>query len=555
MVSSPDANQNLGKGLAMKRLILTDQSIFKDIRKKNAVYIDKTEQIYNVLQRGSHFFLARPRRFGKSLLCSTLASLFEAERDLFKGLWIDNSDWQWNKHPVIYLDMAEVAGRNRTATSMKERISEILSNKATAHELTLSRSDNPEDLLSSLIEKLHQKYNVGVVVIIDEYDKPVLDLVDNPIQRNEIHKLLASFYAPLKTKGSLLSLAFMTGVYKFAKTSIFSNLNHLIDLTFTPLAATIVGYTQEELETNFSLEIDTLASKTNVSREEMLITLQEQYNGYRFGVTLSDGALSPSVYNSFGINNVFAANDLIKRWFASGSPSFLIEKVKAGTFATFAQEGISMDFGTLDASCAPDAITAESLLYYAGYATMTDYDPRINYVTLKYPNKEVAHAMATQMMPLFSRTGNQTALSKLIKDLALSFFDNSLDRVKEILNQALAQFSYSIMLPYEDYFQSLLFLLLQAGNLDVYPEVQTNSTRLDIVVKTPATIFILELKFNRPAIDGLNQIIKKQYFQRYLALNKPIIAMGISFTLKDDAKGDEPLQNRAVSDVTWVQIR
>jgi hypothetical protein len=451
--------------------------------------------------------------------------------------------------------MIDIAGKDRTKARIEQELLASLREQANLLGVQTTEQTDAASYFKRLITAAAELYKTGVVLIIDEYDKPILDLVNNPTERDEVHKLLGDVYGQIKNLGDQLRLVFMTGVYKFAQTSIFSNLNHFFDLTFTPLAATVVGYTQEELEANFSTEIDTLAADLGLNRAGMFTLLREQYNGYRFGVNLKNGLLSQSVYNSFAMNHVFAANDLIKKWFASGSPSFLIEQVKAGTFITIAQEGLSMDFSELDASCSPNALSAQTLLYYAGYATMAAYDPRINYVTLVYPNKEVAHAMSTQMITLFSRTDSQTALSKLIKDLALSFLDSKLDRVKEILNQALAQFSYEIMLPYEDYFQSLLFLMLQAGNLDVYPEVHTNSTRMDIVVKTPAAIYILELKFNKPAADGLNQIFEKKYFQRYLALERPIIAMGISFTLKEGAKGDEPLQNRAIADLTWIHVR
>jgi hypothetical protein len=291
-----------------------------------------------------------------------------------------------------------------------------------------------------------------------------------------------------------------------------------------------------------------------LNHQQMLEQLRSLYNGYRFGLDLSSGDVSTGVYNPFSINYVFAKNAIVQKWFESGSPSFLIEKIKEGNFTTIAQEGIEMNFNELSASCTPDAISAQTLLYYAGYATMVAYEPRIKFVKLAYPNQEVAQAMSTHLLPLFTRPNVQTAQSKLIKQLALSFLDGQLDRIKDLLNQSLAQISYSIMLPYETYFQSLVFLMLQAGNLDVYPEVETNSNRLDIVIKTAGSVYILELKFNKPAAQGLQQIKDRLYIERYRALDKPIIGVGISIALKDNSNADEVLQNRSLYDVVWERL-
>jgi hypothetical protein len=345
----------------------------------------------------------------------------------------------------------------------------------------------------------------------------------------------------------------MTGLYKFAKTSVFSSLNNLIDLTFDPLAAALIGYTQEEIESNFNEEIDNLAAKSNVSRTSMLETLREQYNGYRFGVDVSTGKLSTSVYNSFAMNNVFAKNMLVERWFESGSPSFLIEKIKEGKFATIAPEGLELDFRRLDASCGPEAITAESLLYYGGYATMTEFDPEFRIVKLKYPNKEVSQWLTSHLLEVFLQPGTPSGQLILSRKMAFCFKNNDLSQLHELLNQSFARLSYEMMLPLEHYFQSLLFCFLDVGSLKTDAEVATNSGRIDVIVQTHERIFILELKFNKPAAEGLQQIKDRAYAQRYLVQGLPIIGVGISVAI-DAAGKPEGVANRTVFDVAYEQL-
>jgi hypothetical protein len=536
----------------MKRLILTDQSSFKDIREQSAVYIDKTKQIYATLERGKFFFFARPRRFGKSLLCSTLVELFKGNRALFKDLWIDNSDWQWQAHPVIHLDMSIAAGSNATVSSFNESIKARLADIAKEYNVQTRSFELPGGQLAELIKVLHEATGVGVAVIVDEYDKPILDKVTSMGDYEQLHSALSSFYAPLKYLSSSLSLVFMTGVYKFAKTSVFSNLNNLRDLTFDPRAADLVGYTQEELESIFSAEIDVLAAKKQVTRTAMLATLREQYNGYKFGLELTTGTLSQSVYNSFAMNHVFESSDLVEKWFPSGSPSFLIKKIKEGNFEFIAQEGITTSFKNLDESCGPENISAVSLLYYAGYATLSSYDVESKLAVLMSPNSEVSEAMAGHLLALFKKS-SAADLELIAWQLAQSFRFNTLDLIKDQLNQALAQLTYKVLLGEEHYFQLMMHMLLIIGRLNPQLEKSTNHGRMDMVIELPTRIFIIELKFNKSAQEGMNQIKAKKYVQKYQVKSLPIMGVGINIALKGNNK-PEGGDNRCVFDVVFEQL-
>lgn len=243
-----------------KKLFLTSMAVFKNIREQGGVYVDKTKQMYDCITEDRFYFFARPRRFGKSLLCRTMEELFKGNRKLFKGLWIDKSDWKWEQHPVIYLDMTLAAGRNRAVEGFWDAIHGMLQDIAHDYGIKVTRSKVPADHFKALIRALNIKFSKGVVVIIDEYDKPILDHISAGHPYQEMHRDISDLYAVLKSSEKYLRLAFLTGVFKFTQTSIFSNLNNLNDLTFAPRASELVGYTQEELESNFGEEIDLLAA-------------------------------------------------------------------------------------------------------------------------------------------------------------------------------------------------------------------------------------------------------------------------------------------------------
>lgn len=530
----------------MKTTIFTDQAYFANIRQQNGRYIDKTKQIYDCLGTGKYFFLARPRRFGKSLLCNTLKELFAGRKELFKGLWIENSDWKWAQHPVIKLDMTDMAGSGNTKDIFTQLISRQLHNVSALYDLKIEEP-TPASLLAALVKALHGKTGLGVVIIIDEYDKPILDLVNNPAVRQEVHAALRDFYSPLKSLEPYLRLVFMTGVYKFTQTSIFSNLNNLTDLTFSYKAGSIVGYTEEELTTNFSDEIDQLAAKIKKNRPQMIEILRDQYNGYHFGVDVDTGELSDGVYNSFAMNHVFASLQLVKNWFASGSPRFLIEKIRDGHFELITPKGLLANLSTIQISSSPDDISALSLLYYAGYATLGQYFPDREKIRLVYPNLEVSQATAQELLKIF-RNHEGGTLYDFAWDISDCFRLNKFDDLKELFNQALAQLTHQIIVSEEKYFQTVVLLILQMGKLQAQAEIPTNDGRMDIVVTVPGAIFILELKFNKPAADGLQQIKDKDYAKKFRSQGLPLTAVGMSIALGQVEK------NKCVFDVAVEKI-
>ena len=521
----------------MKKLILTDRANFADLLQLGGLYVDKTKEIYDCIGKGTYYFLSRPRRFGKSLLCSTLKEMFSGNRALFKGLWLDSSDWEWKNHPIIHLSMIDMAGEQNNAADLVEKLFNQFKKIAEHYNVALTKSLIVDLVFSNLVESLYKKTGFKVVIIIDEYDKPILDLIDKQADQKEVHSVLRSFYGTFKALEVSLRFVFLTGVYKFSQTSVFSSLNNLTDLTFDPKAGSLLGYTQEEVESYFSNEIDALAAKEKLDRSSMLEKLRTNFNGYRFGVDASSGELSPGVYNPFAMNHTFAANQMLEKWFISGSPSYLIKKIAAGCFEEIGPEGLEINFRTLTNSYGPDEITALSLLYYAGYATMNLFTPGPNMVKLVYPNLEISQATSTELINIF-KTNKASDLYRIAWRIADCFRNHQFDALKELFNQALAQLTYQIIVSEEKYFQTVILLLLQMGKLRANAEIPTNDGRMDIVVETSGAIFIVEVKFNKPAADGLKQIKDKDYAKKFRAQGLPITAVGLSVGLgeKADAK-------------------
>ncbi len=384
------------------QLICVDEQSFAKLRKKGGIYVDKTKYLYDVFKDGTYFFISRPRRFGKSLLCSTIAELFSNNRPLFKNTWIDQSDWDWQEHPVIRLDMTKAAGAASDAAVVRQGMINILNENAIRLGIDTLIEQAPHLMFRQLINKIYLKTGMGVVVVIDEYDKPLLDVIADPHRYKDIHKELAAFYGQLKASSEELRLVFFTGVFKFAQTSIFSGLNNITDLTFSHIAAEMLGYTEDEIKTFFPEHLAALADGYKVPVPAMLERLRGQYNGYTFGVNDKTASLVGSVYNPFAINHVFHQQQMVDQWFVSGTPSALLAKLREKQIKAIDAEELYIEFNILKASCEPDQMTAVALLYYAGYMTLKNYTIQQKSVTLDFPNAEVAQATSRHLLPLIT---------------------------------------------------------------------------------------------------------------------------------------------------------
>jgi len=499
-----------------------DRAVFEDIIKNKQVYIDKTHHIEGLVKSGTFFFLSRPRRFGKSMLVNTLKAVFEGQQELFKGLHIyDKIEWQ--KYPVIHIDM--IATESKAPDTLAESLRGILSDYALQYGVKLTKK-NDKDRFSELIRGIARKTGKKVVVLIDEYDKPILDLLDTPEKALESREILRRFYSAFKAAEKDLRFVFLTGVTRFPKISIFSELNNLVDLSDHPLYSSIVGYTQQELEDYFSEWVDYLAQSWKWSREKVFAEIKNWYNGYSW-----DG--KTKLYNPFSINRLFYYGEIRNFWFESGSPSFLIKILQAqeATLAEF--DGITVDSIDLGGFSLTD-FYLPTILYQTGYLTITDikFSGGIRSCRLSYPNNEVRLSFIQAILKERYHT-DSVQVSYRAEAIAKGLQERDLDSVFENLKRVFASISYNhFQGANEKYYHTVLYLVFSMVGITVETEVQTNRGRIDAVLKTKDTIYIMEFKMNS-AEEAMDQIKNRKYYERYQGLGKTLILVGVAFSEKD----------------------
>ncbi len=500
----------------MKKLPIGIQS-FSELRKNGFLYIDKTEHIFELVNNSKVYFLSRPRRFGKSLLVSTLKELFSGNKALFKDLWIEDKI-EWKKYPVIHLDFAKA---DYKAIGLEKSIFEKIEYQADLYGVTLEKTAI-SSLLDELIKKIHKKYNEQVVLLIDEYDKPIIDFLgkdeaDIAIKNREIMK---NFYSPIKSLDDELRFFFLTGVTRFSKVSIFSDLNHLKDLTLHRLGEELVGYTQEELERHFENYILQIASLHKISEKELKRTIREWYNGYSFG--------GKTLYNPFSILSFMDDRKFNNYWFETGTPTFLIKLVAEGGYYDMKNIRANSAFlGKFDLV----SLSPVPILFQTGYLTLKEHIVD-NAYNLGYPNREVENSMVQLLLDEYTQKQTDQTTNLLLQ-LKENFDNNDLENVFIDLNALFADIPYQIFdAKKEKYYHSIVFLAFKMLGYYAVSEVSTSRGRIDAVVETKTTIYVMEFKVNGTAQDGLDQIKEKKYADKYLNQKKKIILIGISFEEK-----------------------
>ena len=497
--------------------LTTSVYTFADLLEGGYLYVDKTAEIYKLISESKgQYFLARPRRFGKSLLISTLKAIFLGRRDLFKGLAIDKLDYNWQKYPVIHLDMGSCAAES--AEDLEAALVYVVNANATEYGIDLTQKRCGLRLLE-LVEKLAER-DGKVVILVDEYDKPLLNRIGQS-NVSEFQRVLKSFYSVIKTTEPYQRFALITGVSKFSKVSIFSDLNNLTDLTMQAEAATLLGYTQEELENNFSEYIDALATVEGSSKEACLDKLRDWYNGYRFHQR------AQTVYNPVSVMKCLQDKEFKNYWFETGTPTFLIELFKREQIDLENTSAFESDFSCYE----PSQLSILPLLFQTGYLTIksssllgeeTRYE-------LGFPNSEVKRSFSKYLaqglahIPGAAMTG---AAIRIIEALN----ENRLDDMLETMKVFFANIPYDITIAQEKYYQTIFYTVFNVLGSMIDAEARTNTGRIDAVVKTDTCIYILEFKLNGTAEQALQQIEDKQYALPYADDPRQLFKIGVEFS-------------------------
>ena len=497
---------------------------FSEIINRNLLYVDKTEYIYRMTHSGGkHFFLSRPRRFGKSLLVSTFQSYFEGKKELFKGLAIEKLETEWTEYPVLYFSMASAKHLD------KDKLQEYLLFVLEKNERRFGVESNlqaPNLRLANLIETVYHKTGKQVVVLIDEYDAPLLDVVHNEQQLKELRLVMRNYYSPLKDYEPYLRFVFLTGITKFSQLSIFSELNNITNVSMLPEYAGICGITYEELTTQMSADVDALGEKLYKNRVETLAALREYYDGYHFA------SKSPDVFNPFSLLTAMQNGNLDYYWFTSGTPTYLINMMKKfDTIYTDFAEGMEADASDFDAPT-ETMTNITPLLYQSGYITIKDYDKDYDSYFLGIPNREVRIGLTKALIPYYV-TQNTVAANGTVRNMARALNKEDMNLALQHLQTFLGTIPYCDNTNYEGHYQQMLFViftLLSAYMVDV--EVRTPKGRVDMVLRSATHLYIIELKLNQNADVAMKQIDLKEYPKRFALCGLPIVKVGVNFDVE-----------------------
>ena len=515
---------------------------FSVLRKDFDVYVDKTMHIYKMASRYRAVFLSRPRRFGKSLLCSTIESLFRGEKELFNGIAISKTDWDWKPHPVIYIDLSAENYTEDGVEKLNITLNRQLDLTCDNYGISIEKSGSIADKFARIIIELFKKSG-SVAVIIDEYDSPLLATIDQEPANTKLREELKGFYTVIKQYGKHIRFAFITGITKFAQVSMFSGMNQANDISMDTEYCDICGITQDELETFFAPEIDMYA-QIHGGRENYLSKLRDYYNGYYF----SEKKLS--VYNTYGILNHFDKGaNFSPNWSLTGAPSFLVKYLEKKAVDIVKIEEAQMEadkFGDYR----DNSITLFPLLYQAGYLTISDYDERTGYYKLNYPNVEVRKTLAQFLSDNYSNARNIIDISISVQ-LVDALLEGKADEFIELLKYYLEAVDYSLSSRISEYyFEFAVSNIINMLGLVCVNEVHTARGRMDSVIYAGEYIYILEFKVDKPVENALRQIKEKDYGFKFKNSGKKIIKAALVFSremrniveweiIKDEDKNQE----------------
>ncbi len=500
---------------------------FEKIIKGDFLYVDKTEYVFNMTHSDdTYVFLSRPRRFGKSLLASTLESYFEGKKELFKGLAIEQLEDEWIKYPVIHLDMS--GGKHLSEDALVRYLFDVLADNAKHLGVEINAVDT-NIAFKQLIVGASERYGMNVVVIIDEYDAPLLDVLHEDEHLTNIRTIMQNFYSAIKKNDKHLHFVFITGITKFSQLSIFSELNNLNNISMLEDYAGVCGITEEEMLTQLNDGIETLANKLQLSKQQTIDKLKENYDGYHFVWK------SPDVYNPFSLLKALANKAIKSYWFESGTPTFLIEMLRKYNVSP-SELGAVNDAVEEDFDAATERMTSITpLLYQSGYTTIKGYEPIGGVYSLGIPNKEIRVGLMRSLMPnyLGQRTlnGNTTAAK-----MGVALIKDDINGMCKLLQKLLGTIPYvndvNAAENKEGHWQQMLYVIFSLLGATCDVEVHTAKGRIDLVARTASKLYLIEVKLNKTAEEAIQQIDLKEYDKRFALCGLPIVKVGVNFDLE-----------------------
>ena len=494
---------------------------FEKLRQGGFVYIDKTDKIHSLVASGGYYFLSRPRRFGKSLLVSTMEAYFQGKRELFRGLAMETLEKEWKEYPVLHLDLS-----GKAYFECKDLVSTLdrhLNEWETTYGIS-RRYTQPDLRFHDVVEGIYRSKGQQAVILIDEYDKPMLQAIGNPELQTEFRNTLKAFYGVLKSCDAYIRFAMLTGVTKFGKVSVFSDLNNLMDISMLNKYATICGITNDELFEYFDEEIHQLSKALGLNYHETCDKLKLYYDGYHFSYK------STGIYNPFSLLNTFANMQLGNYWFETGTPTYLVELMKQHNYAVSEIEHIVTSGPVLD--CIDAASTDPvPIIYQSGYLTIQDYNDEFGNYTLGFPNREVEQGFMKFILPYYASVSvskSSYEIQCFVNDVRRGHVDDFLSRLQTFFDDT----PYELVREREIHYQNILYIVFKLMGFHTEVEYRTSHGRVDLVLKTSDYIYIMEFKLNGSAEEAISQINAKGYAQPFAKDGRKVIKVGINFSDK-----------------------
>ena len=496
---------------------------FSEIRERNYLYIDKTQYLVDFIDKGyKYVFLSRPRRFGKSLFASMIHAYYEGRKDLFEGLAMGEYEKDWVKHPVLHLDMS--AAKHMDKDMLERYLADMLTDQEAVFGYKSEKLD-PNIRLKDLVVTANRLTDRKVVLIIDEYDAPLLDVVHEEQNLAALRRATQNFYSPIKSRDPYLEFVFLTGITKFAQLSIFSELNNLFNISMYDKYSAICGISSEELHTQMLPDVERLAEHLHLSVDETFERLKRKYDGYHFSKN------SENVYNPFSLIKALASGDISDYWFDSGTPTYIIKLLQK--YNVGLRDLTGQDAGVSDFDVSPENMTTVlPLLYQSGYLTIKHYDPMIDLYTLGYPNEEVRTGMVRSLAANYLTPAEGTNSSFVIKFVKAVIADD-MEQALTLMRAYLAGVSYRLSNKTERDVQTIFYLVFSLIGSFIKVEEESAHGRADVVITLPSVVYVMELKFDGSADAALRQIDEKGYLIPYTADGKRLVKVGVNYSSEE----------------------